>query len=531
MDNKVKILLGSEKNINGVNIDNYNKVELIKKENRLTEFNVNDVVNTSELFDNERENNSIYRIYGRIEYLSLLNGLKTNYSELKDFFNPQKTGNFKNIFNSFDFYLVAPTAKASYDNITNTNNYKRSFEVIADKYDFELYDAGFNNNVFDEQTYIFNFKSDFDVNNLYDSFGFPITELFLYIQYKKDSTQNEEMSFITWSTSTGNKIQTSLNINSFNIGDIVKTVNGFYINDIITYDKNNFFQEQFDKQKFYIRTKYDNNKILEWTYNPFIPFKLRYFDGVLSTGKLSNIVENSTTLNIFNINETGTTINLSKSLKQNLSEITRTISAWDDETNTNFDFNAETGVLKFLDSGTYKINFKTKIYLSEETDKYIAQIYLEEKIGSTWTEITGTTRKFYENNSIEGIILKKDFSSGNYLRVRVGLIPNPDERKLKLIPDYATIIEDSGKYVWRDIVRQGYTEPIFNNGVNYPFFNGKRYLFQPIVFSVIPNLSTEDFEKDTNTINVFSEISYSDDATIINKTPTTNLDNIGKPCQ
>jgi len=532
MNNKVEILLGNQKNINSVNVDNYERFELTKKESRITEFNVNDVVNATEIFDDERENNSIYRIYGRIEYLSLLNGLKSSYNKLVDFFNPQKTGNTKTIFNSFDFYLVTP-ADSDYTNISNTNNYKRSFKVLTNKDDFEIYNAGFTNNVFGDQVYIFSFKSDIDVNNLYDVFGFPITELFLYVQYKKSGT--ETLSFIKWSTSTGNKSKATLDFKTLNVGDIVETNASYNINDIVEYNKNEFLQEQIDNQKFYIKTNYldgSTTKTLEWSYNPFISFRLRYLDSVLSTAKLSNIVEDTTFFNVYRTNNPSNKINLTKSLKQNLNTTTKTISNWDSQSNTYFNFNSNTGILKFLNSGTYEINFKTQIYLSDDTDKYIAEIYLEKSNnGTTWSKISGTTRNFYDNNSIEGIILTNYFSSGQYIRVRVGLIPNPNERKVENIPDFATIIEESGKYVWRDIVRQGYIEPLSDIGVDYPFFNGKRYLFSPTVFSVVPNLSKLSFDTHANTISVFSEMSFTDDATTIEEKPITELNDIGKPCQ
>ena len=76
MDKKIEILLGSEKNINSVNVDAYGKIELVRNTSELNEFTVNDVVNSTEQFDAEREANQIYRLYGRIEWLSLLNGLK-----------------------------------------------------------------------------------------------------------------------------------------------------------------------------------------------------------------------------------------------------------------------------------------------------------------------------------------------------------------------------------------------------------------------------------------------------------------------
>jgi hypothetical protein len=113
------------------------------------------------------------------------------------------------------------------------------------------------------------------------------------------------------------------------------------------------------------------------------------------------------------------------------------------------------------------------------------------------------------------------------------LIPNPDKRKVFRIPDYAKLIIGDGKYVWRDILPQGYIDPITNEGVDYPFLNKRRYLFEPITFDVPPNLRREDDLKHQNTLNVFNEIEYYRYATLLDITPETedDLDNIGKPCQ
>ena len=110
MDRKLEILLGSQRDINSINTKEFTKAELTRKTSEITEFNVNDVVDATEVFDAERESNPVYRIYGRIEYLSLLNGLVNNYDKLDDFFTPDFDASSKNILNSFDFYLVRPAS-------------------------------------------------------------------------------------------------------------------------------------------------------------------------------------------------------------------------------------------------------------------------------------------------------------------------------------------------------------------------------------------------------------------------------------
>lgn len=537
MDNKLEILLGSQKNINSVNADNYNKIELTNSVSEINEFSVNDVVNSTEVFDAERESNQVYRIYGRIEYLSLLNGLKGSGRKLEDFFNPQHGGGSKDIFNSFDFYLVAPAPFSgdTYDNISNTNKYKRIFQVIAGKDDFELYPAGFTNNVYGEQVYSFNFKSDFDVSNYFDKLGFPLTELFLYVQYRMSG--NDEMSLTTWSTSTGLPTKTSLSTVNLNVGDYVVGNNNVKINDIIEFIPEEYYQAQVESQAYYIRTSYLENtttKWLEWSYNPFIPFRLCYLDSVVSTAKLSEIVKNTTSLDIYNVDNSSINISLTKSSAQIIRLSSDSIVKWNVNSTPNFNWNQNTGELVFVDSASieYNINFKTQIYLPNGSDKYIAEIYMEERIGtSSWNEIPNTKRKFLITNSTQAIHIIRTYKGGDRIRVRITLIPNPEKRIMFEIPDYALMLTGEGKYVWRDILPQGYIDPLTGLGVDYPFLNKRRYLFSPIILDVIPNLSDLSYNKHPNTINVFSEIKYYQNATNINIKPLTELDNIEKPCQ
>ena len=148
MDSKQDILLGSEKNINSVNVDGYTKVELTNNMSELTEFTVNDVVNSTLVFDAEREANQVYRIYGRIEWMSLLNGLKSTYLKLDDYFSTPYSGDSKNLIDSFDFYLVAPSSGATYGHVSGGEYKRRNFEVIATPNEFEIYNAGYSNNVY-----------------------------------------------------------------------------------------------------------------------------------------------------------------------------------------------------------------------------------------------------------------------------------------------------------------------------------------------------------------------------------------------
>lgn len=571
----MEILLNSLKNINSVNVDNYDKVELSNKLSLIHEYDIRNVLSATEVFDAEREANEIYRIYGKIEYLSMLNGLKSSYSGFTDFFNPQITGSYKSLLNSFDFYLVKP-ASSGYTQITgltggsspasdtiildekfdtwvtsspsnyplgwgvtatagsyaqqtpsnqalfylhndpfmnlvtlnktltpifgnikietnvnilpnlvigtdlltitlfdstnaiiasfntlatstgfkefevdiplstpvtkisifakstnktlymdylkvyipaqepvvsNNLNYIRKFEVIATPNEFELYPAGFANNVYGEQAYAFNFNEDFDVSGLLDGFGFPLTELFLYVQYKptlNGDGKPEKLFATTWSpvTDVESTFELTPTVPTFNIGDILFH-NMNYIGDVIGYSKSQFYQAQEHPQTFYIETPYKGyiettvtvlgttvtitipaDKRLRWKYNPFIPFQLRYFSDEL-----------------------------------------------------------------------YK-----------------------ENTGNTAYDIVAS------------------------------------------IPYFATKLDDMGNYVWRKILPQGYIDPLTGIGVDYPFVNQRRYLFSNILFIITPDLN------DNETRLAFEEAWYTRNPKIIAVKPTSNLSNIGKPC-
>jgi len=373
MDSKQDILLGSQKNVDSVNIDNYTKVELTRNASEITEFTVNDVVNSTLVFDAEREENQVYRIYGRIEWMSLLNGVAMGHNSLEDFFNPTYDTNSKNLLNSFDFYLVAPSSGSTYNNMSGTKK-RRNFEVIATPNEFEIYEAGFSNNVYGEQVYGFSFKTDFDVSEYYDKLGFPLTELFLYAQYIESSVIVEQMSRTTWSYS-GVKDKVDLTTKDLYIGDTVENHQGHNIQDVIEYREEEYYQEQVEPQVFYIRTRYLDGgyKWLEWSYNPFIPFRLRYLDGVVSTAPLPEIIENTSKFSVEIAGTPSSKFTAIKGLKKSLVESIRTINKWDEQSTTLFDWNYNTGVAEFTipASFTYDVSFETKIRLSQ--DLYKAQ--------------------------------------------------------------------------------------------------------------------------------------------------------------
>ena len=86
MDKKVEILLNSKKNIDSVDVDSFQKFDLNTNVGQIVEYDIRNVLSVTELFDIEREETPIYRIYGKIEYLSSLNRLKNDYYLFEDFY-------------------------------------------------------------------------------------------------------------------------------------------------------------------------------------------------------------------------------------------------------------------------------------------------------------------------------------------------------------------------------------------------------------------------------------------------------------
>ncbi len=541
MDNKLEILLGSEKNVNSVNADNYTKIELTRDTSEINEFTVNDVVNATEVFDEERQETPIYRIYGSIEYLSLLNGLindqsndDNNYKVLEDFFTPVYSGASKSIMNSFSFYLVKPSETGK--EITFSDDYVRYFEVIATPAEFELYHAGFSNNVYGEQGYAFNFKTDFDVSPYFDKHGLPITELFLYAQYNLKTNGNgvsETMEYTYWS-SYGVIDKRSFTPQTLNIGDRVETATNAPFGDLLNYNKEEFSETEVSGQTVYIKTQYERDNgdpyFLIWKFNPLIPFKLRYLSDELYTKEIIRLPENSTTLEVGIGSSSTGKLFATKSIPQTLNATAKIIEDWNPYSTSLLDWDEDDGYVTFQVSGTYTIKFQTQVHFTQNSYKYFGKTWLEEHTGGGWVVIPGTTREYQVSDEPQTVEVVRSYGYGDNLRTKTQLILNPapivpEETD---VPYYATQLT-TGNYVWREIVEQGYTEPLTGNGVDYPFFNGRRYLFAPIILSVSPDL--DDLDNGYNTRNQFSNISF-DGSTTLNIVPAEgDLDNIGKPCQ
>jgi len=271
MDKKIKILLNSERNVESVNVDTFNKIALMNDVSEIQEYELRNAISETQQYEIERQETEIYRIYGKLNYVSLLNGLRSDYGQIGDFFDKRKFENEKDVFNTFKFYLAIPS-NIFVEVIGTTQRYGRKFEIIATPNEFQLMDAGFSKNVFNEQEYSFIFDIDFDISGKYDYLNFPITEFFLYAEYQPSSGAegNEMIERFNWEA--GGIITEQYTPIDLEIGDLI-------IGDVVEYSARNYLQAIDTNQKYVITTPISGtsgNIDIKWEYNPFIKLNARY---------------------------------------------------------------------------------------------------------------------------------------------------------------------------------------------------------------------------------------------------------------
>jgi len=569
MDKKIQILLGSEKNINSTIVDTYEKIKLSNNTLNLIEYNINDSVNATDQFDAEREENNIYRIYGRIEYLSLLNGLKSDYSQFQDFLVPQNILTSKNIKNSFNFYLVKPGT--GYTNITGetqpvvvntggTINYAINEDftnwVTASPTDYPLgWNASVSTNCYIQQTVtdqaefvmgteLINLSSVYkDISPITGDFvietdvsvssGFnPATDLLSVllssngvlvqsiplltsgVGYKKIDINIPETSGITRVTIFANSNGKSIFIDYFQLYSIgtVTTTDTINTVDLTNYDKyERYFEVIATPDDFDVfPVGYSNNVYGEQGYSFIIKKDIdvsAYFDefGFPAT-ELFIYAEYIMGKNGFDEPIDEMMLNT-----RFLPDATTSIESFVPATLNIGDYVKTTDNRKIGDYIGYSLDDYNQIQFSGQT------YYIK----TTCKNISGETITLsWKYNPF--ISLRLRYFGNDIYVVNSGTTTYED---VMSIPEYAAKLDDNGNYIWRDILPQGYTDPILEVGVDYPFFNGKRYLFSVLQLPIMPDLN------DLITIDAFNEIWYSRFAYSTHKNPLGDLNNIGKPCQ
>lgn len=284
MDIQDKIQLNENKYIDAVNVDTSIKIGLESNSDLNVEYDIQNILDVTQVFDTERQAVKTYRIHGEFEYFSMLNGLYIDYTDVEYFFSKiPLSAETKTIYTDLKIYLVKPST--GFTELITDERYIKNYEILSEVDNFEIIPAGFAKNVYNEQQYSFIVNFDVDIEFMLDGLGFPITELALYVEYQPSENgfgTPETMESKTYDATGGTVIQ-NFTPTPLNVGDVIE-------GDVIDYDKLLFQQTDFNLLEQYIYTPYQSTSgggkgggggssgELKWKYRPIIPLRLRYFE-------------------------------------------------------------------------------------------------------------------------------------------------------------------------------------------------------------------------------------------------------------
>jgi len=391
MEEGYSIQLGQTQNVNSINVDEYFYTNLQSPSVELLPYDQTSVINASQLFDDERQASEVYRVYGTVNFMSIINGLKRNYTTVDDFFTRPRIGDeannlTKNLPYCFDVYLcralgntfTGSTVLVSGNTKINSTTYQLKYEILTNLTSCEIYKSGFGKNIYYDQQYSYDFNVDIDIANQYDSFGKPLTNLYLFFNYRPSVNGLSQSETVQKRTFSGSKV--SRPYTTYVAGDVIE-------GDWVFYLPENFEEIVTQRQEFYV-TFYCTGAVsaLQFKYNPLIPIKLRDFGDELITANISG---------------------------------------------------------------------------TSETDQSI--------------------------------------------------------------PNYAVKLDNDGNYLWKDLLPNGYIDPLSNRGVNYSFVNERHYVFSNIVLGLNTELN------DAATAALFATIEFGPNTKQYNK-PTSDLNTLGNKC-
>lgn len=571
MDRVVEILLGSYKNSKSIDVDNFERVALFNNTSELTEYDVYSKLSSSEVIDEEREANPNYRIYGRIEYMSMLNGLKNNYTSFKDFYSPQNSSSY-NILNSFDFYLVKP-AVSGYTKITGSTTTSSSGGVIA----YYILDEKFDNWVSASPTdYPLGWQASASIDSYLEQTPSNQAKFYFDNQFIFGTPSNIIGMGIDVSSASGEIIiETNISTTAYDSNtdsmSVLLTSNGHLVKSVNLFSGGTGYKKL--KVDIPVASGITRVGIIGNSSNKAI-----YLDylKVYKTGG-TNTITTTTTTGVNNYIRYFEVIATPRDFE--LYPVGYSNNVYGEQTYA-FSFNRDFDVSQYFDNFGFPLTelFLFPYYIKKTNGNNVTEVMS----GTTWN-VDGTVNKFLFP-SVPVITL----NYGDYVKISTGtrigdlieydkgefvqtqVMPqtfyiktqckDEDNQSINLIwkynpfipfrlryfanelnavnsgstsyddliskPDYATLIDNDGNYVWRDILPQGYKDPLTGIGVDYPFLNKRRYLFSQIVFSIVPDLS------DYYTSKTFSKIWFSRYATNldVNMDTSDDLKNAGKPC-
>jgi len=289
MSENLELQLGLAKNVNGVNVDTNVNINLESSVKELLSYNESSVISVSDLFNAERQESESYRVYGRVDFLSVINGLKKNYKILSDFFFPPRLGEelsgvTKNLLNCFDVYLCYPSTG---NTALSVNTFVRNYTVVTKLSNVEIFKAGFARNIFFNYEYIFDFNIDFNIEGAVDSFGKPYTDFYLFFDFHPNLNGNSQMETVQRIHFTGPTSSTIIpqsHVPPYVPGDVLE-------GDRVIYVDTNFEEELKDQMVYYVTFPYDVGT-LQFKYFPFIPLKIREFGDEIISANATGGTEN-----------------------------------------------------------------------------------------------------------------------------------------------------------------------------------------------------------------------------------------------
>ncbi len=293
MDAQYQIQLGKNKSVDSINVDEYLTINIESPKSELMIYDQTSIIDVADLFNDERQASLNYRIYGDIDFMSLINGLKKTYTSVTDFFTRPRLGDeasglTRNVLNTFDVYLCRlHTGHTSF----SVTKYQTKYQILTSLSSFEIYNSGYAKNMFYDQKHSFDFNVDINIDGLYDGFGKPIMDLFLYFQIKPDLSKSETLRKKVFNSSSDESTSTSTGFTytTYNAGDVI---NG----DLVFYDERNFQEQTLNKMEYYINFPVENldedDIQLQFKYNPLVKIKLRDYSDSLVTANISGTSEN-----------------------------------------------------------------------------------------------------------------------------------------------------------------------------------------------------------------------------------------------
>lgn len=405
------------------------------------------------------------------------------------------------IINDYNLYLLGLSSsnpmyfKRVIDD-KESEYYVRKFQPIKNTYDEDDYDVfinQFNKNIFNDRKYSFNQNFDINLENIKDNLGRPLSEVYLTFIKNVDIISSGSTDPFWTAPLAGfltNDIDTYRYLEEFENGTNINDKNtpNYNIRLIALESINNCNNEILPEDKSWLPSKDNDNFICD---NGYV------YDSVLD---LCVNVSGMTHIPDF-VND----VNLDMVDINNGYDIT-TI------TNNNLLLINDPCDPRF---GSETITTNDGFFYGDIVE-YSPATLLEYVLEDVYHRINTVERDSREGN--EGYIYSphkkikiRDFSSN---------IEVADPLKTADVPEYAIYDGNTGNVIWRDFLTKGYIDES-GNGVDYPFLNGKSYVYNIFNLSINRQDPYQDY-KFTYGIDIDLDI-YSDSGVFVDDFNSGNI--------